>query len=115
MGRHERLIVFKKADELAFDKYKLTRSFPKDEMFGLTSQLRRVALSKPTNIVEGYARRSNKELLYFINIALGSLAETEYLLSFSRKTGYVTGDTESIETLMEEAGKLLWGFYKKIQ
>jgi len=80
MGRHEKLIVFKKADELAFEIYNLTKLFPKDEIFGLTSQLRPAALSIPANIVEGYARRSEKELLHFINIALGSLAETEYSL-----------------------------------
>jgi len=115
MGRHEKLIVFKKADELAFEIYKLTKLFPKDEIFGLTSQLRRAALSIPANIVEGYARRSEKELRHFINIAPGSLAETEYLLAFSKKIGYVTVDTGRIDTLMEEVGRLLWGFYKKIQ
>ena len=78
MAKHQDLIVFQKADELAFKIYKITVSFPKTEAFGLTSQLRRAALSVPTNIVEGYARKSKKELAQFINIALGSLAETEY-------------------------------------
>ena len=61
MARHKNLIVLQKADELAFQVYKITESFPKNEMFGLTSQIRRAALSVPTNIVEGYARRSKKE------------------------------------------------------
>ena len=87
MAKHETLIVFQKADELAFRIYKLTETFPKTETFGITSQLRRAALSVPTNIVEGYARRSKKELMQFINIALGSLAETGYLLSFSGRLG----------------------------
>jgi phosphopentomutase len=64
MARHKNLIVFQKADELVFQIYKITESFPKNEMFGLTSQIRRAALSVPTNIVEGYARRSKKELYY---------------------------------------------------
>jgi four helix bundle protein len=88
MAKYKNLIVFKKADELAFEIYRITESFPKAETFELTSQLRRSALSIPTNIVEGYARKSKKELKQFINIALGSLAETEYLYGFSRRLGY---------------------------
>ena len=61
MANYRDLIVFQKADELALKIYKLTANFPKSETFGLTSQLRRVALSIPTNIVEGYGRKSKKE------------------------------------------------------
>jgi four helix bundle protein len=93
MARHKDLIVFQKADELALLIYKTIGKFPKMEAFGITSQLRRAALSVPTNIVEGYARKSKKELAQFINIALGSLAETEYLLDFSKRLGYCGGDT----------------------
>ena len=81
MANYRDLIVFQKADELAFQIYKLTEKFPKSEMFGLTSQIRRATLSIPTNIVEGYARKSKKELAQFIGIALGSHAETEYLFN----------------------------------
>jgi four helix bundle protein len=114
MARHKDLIVFQKADELALLIYKITEQFPKTEIFGITSQLRRAALSVPTNIVEGYARKSKKELAQFINIALGSLAETEYLLDFSKRLGYSGTDTLPIDALIDEVGKLLWGFYRSL-
>lgn len=114
MARHKELIVFQKADELAYQIYKATEVFPKSEMFGITSQLRRAALSIPTNIVEGYARKSKKELSQFINIALGSLAETEYLLGFSKRLGYHRANISEIEKLLEEVGKLLWSFYRSL-
>jgi four helix bundle protein len=73
-------------------------------------------LSVPTNIVEGYARKGDKELARFINIAIGSLAETEYLLDFSRRLDYLNNeDYRRISTLREEVGKLLWNFYKKVR
>lgn len=115
MARHNDLIVFQRADELAFQIYKMTETFPKSEQFGLTSQIRRAALSIPTNIVEGYARRSKKELTQFINIALGSLAETEYLLNFSIRLGYLNPKDNQIDKLIEEVGKLLWGFYRTVR
>lgn len=115
MPNYKDLIVFQKADELAFQIYKVTEKFPKTEMFGLTSQLRRAALSVPTNIVEGYTRRSKKELLQFINIAYGSYAETEYLFSFSKKLGYFKTDISHIENLFSEVGKLLWSFSRSLQ
>lgn len=114
MAKHKELIVFNKADELAFHIYKITESFPKNEMFGLTFQIRKAALSIPTNIVEGYARRSKKELAQFINISLGSLAEAEYLLEFSKRLGYIKTDVSQIEALINEVGKLLWSFYRSL-
>jgi len=95
--------------------YKLTKNFPKDELYGLTSQIRRAVLSIPTNIVEGYARKGDKELARFVNIAIGSMAETEYLLDFSKRLCYINDqDYNNIENLRNEVGKLLWNFYKKI-
>jgi len=109
------LKVWQKGDALALQVYKITRAFPRDEIYGLTSQLRRAALSVPTNIVEGYARKGDKELARFVNIALGSLAETEYLLDFSKRLGYIPEeDYKEIEALRSEVGKLLWSFYKKV-
>ena len=109
------LKVWQKSDELAFEVYKITRKFPKDELYGLTSQLRRSALSVPTNIVEGYARKGDKELARFISIAIGSMAETEYLLEFSNRLGYLDEhDYKKTESLRDEVGKLLWNFYKKV-
>lgn len=113
---YKELIVWQKADELAIEVYKVTKLFPKDEIYGITSQIRRAALSIPTNIVEGYSRKGDKELARFINIAIGSMAETEYLLDFSRRLGYLgSADYQRIETLRAGVGKLLWNFYKKVR
>jgi four helix bundle protein len=109
------LKVWQKADELALEIYKITKAFPKDEIYGLTSQIRRAVISVPTNIVEGYARKGDKELARFVNISIGSLAETEYLIDFSKRLGYISEkEYERIERLRSEVGKLLWNFYKKI-
>ena len=113
MGRYQDLIVFQKADELAFKIYKATEAFPRGEAYGLTSQLRRATLSIPTNIVEGHARKSKKEFKQFLNIALGSHAETEYLFSFAKRLGLHNNDAH-IEELISEVGKILWGFYKTL-
>ncbi len=109
------LKVWKKADEFAFEIYKITKIFPKDEVYGLTSQIRRASLSIPTNITEGYDRKGDKELSRFINMAIGSMAETEYLLDFSKRLGYLKkAEYARIENIRAEVGKLLWGFYKKV-
>lgn len=114
MANYEKLIVFQRADELAFQIYNISKDFPKAEAFGLTSQIRRAALSIPTNIVEGYTRKSSKELGQFLNIARGSLAETKYLYDFSKRLGYQKKDLSAIDALFEEVGKLLWRFYQSI-
>lgn len=115
MANYKNLVVWQKSDELALRVYELTNNFPKQELFGLTSQLRRAALSIPTNIVEGYNRKSKKEMHRFIDIALGSLAEIEYLIEFSKKLGYIKLDTSELEILISEVGKLLWKFQKSLQ
>jgi four helix bundle protein len=109
MAKYGDLIVFQKADELAFRIYGITDSF------GLTSQLRRAALSVPTNIVEGYARKSKKELQQFVNIALASVAETEYLLNFSKRRDCLKTDISQVEDLLAEVGRLLWSFYLSVR
>ena len=115
MQNHKKLLVWQKADELAFKVYKVTERFPKSELLGITSQLRRSALSVPVNIVEGYGRRSNAELSRFIDISLGSLAECEYLLEFSERLGYLTHD-EAIHLyeLTTEVSKILWKFKQSL-
>jgi len=110
---YKKLIVWKKADELAHKVYLATKTFPKDELYGITSQLRRATLSVPTNLVEGSARQGKAELRQFANIALGSLAETEYLLDFSLKLKYLSLQThKELQDLCGEIGRLLWRFYK---
>jgi four helix bundle protein len=114
MANYKKLIVFQKADELAFQIYRITEGFPKSEMFGIRSQIRRAALSVPTNIVEGYTRNSSKELGHFLDIARGSLAETSYLYEFSKRLEYHKQSNPQIEDLLEEVSKLLWSFTRKV-
>ena len=112
---YKKLNVWKKADELAFQIYITTRDFPKEETYGITPQLRRAALSVPTNIVEGYSRQGKKELKHFVNISMGSLGETRYLLDFSSRLGYLNHSKYiSLEQLGSETGKLLWRFYESL-
>ena len=112
---YKKLIVWNKADELAFEVYTTTRNFPKEELYGITSQLRRAVLSIPTNIAEGYGRQGKKELRQFVNVALGSLAEARYLLDFSSRLKYLsTEHYRRLESLAQEVGKLLWKFYKSL-
>ena len=113
--RWQKLEVWKLADELAFKVYKVTQNFPREELYGLTSQVRRSALSIPTNIVEGYSRKGDKELSRFINISLGSLAETKYLLYFSNRLCYFRdGEYEDLRNGYNKLGKLLWRFYEAV-
>ncbi len=89
---------FKKYDiwhlshSLTLEIYAITSKFPKDEIFGVTSQIRRAAASIPTNISEGCGRNSDKEFNHFLNIALGSASETEYLLILSKDLNYINQD-----------------------
>ncbi len=114
MANYRELIVFQKADKLAGQIYEITKNLPKSELFGLTSQIRRSALSIPTNIVEGYGRQNKKELKQYINIAMGSHAETEYLFDFARRQFFSHKDCSEINALISEVGKLLWGFYRSL-
>ena len=118
MGRagYERLLAWQKADELAYEIYVATRTFPKEEMYGMTSQLRRAALSVPTNIVEGYARQGKNEFRHFTNIALGSLAEARYLLDFYLRLEYLGPEQHKrLHAQGREVGQLLWKFYESLK
>ena len=109
----QRLVVWQKADQLALTIYRLTSTFPKTEIFALTSQLRRAALSVATNIVEGYARNSKTECRRFLVIALGSLAETKYLLSVALRLRYLQErDYKEVMLPADEVGRMLWKFYR---
>ena len=113
MKSFQGLVVWKQADDLAFEIYKITRSFPKDELYGITSQLRRAALSVPTNLAEGSGRQNKAETRQFANVALGSLFEVESLLKFSFRLGFLSQDDYSLlENQRGKVGALLWGFYR---
>jgi four helix bundle protein len=109
---YKKLLVWKKADEFVKQVYAETKGFPKEEMYGVTSQLRRAALSIPTNIVEGTGRQGVKELKQFTNIALGSNCEVEYLIEFCFSLGYFSKDSYlRLEYSRNQMGGLLWRFY----
>jgi len=108
-------ILLKKADQLAHQVYKITKRFPKEELFGLTSQIRRAALSIPLNIVEGYARNSSADFKRFLLISFGSLKEIKYLLNFSFKENYISeADYSELISLADEIGRMLWAAVKKL-
>jgi len=110
---YKKLIVWEKTDLLAHKIYDLTIKFPKEEIFSLTSQLRRAALSVPANIIEGHARNNKNEFRRFLSIALGSLAEVDYYLEFSHKRKIISDlQFKEVKSLREDCGKLLWKLYK---
>ncbi|MDP3991872.1 MAG: four helix bundle protein [Candidatus Colwellbacteria bacterium] len=107
---YRNLIVWQKADELAFRVYLVTKNFPKSETFTLVPQIRRAVISVPANIVEGYARSSKKEKRQFYSIARGSLTEVEYYLDFSLRLEYLSEKEHSeLTSLRDEVGRLLSG------
>jgi four helix bundle protein len=110
---YKKLLVWQKADELTKEIYLATKRFPKNELYGITSQLRRAAVSVPANIVEGAGRQNKNEFKQFINIALGSLAETEYLLEFCFELKYLSVEEfNRLESIRKGVGGLLWNLYK---
>jgi len=101
--------VYQKAYDLALEIYRLTEGFPREEMYGLTSQVRRAAISIPSNIAEGYQRGSRKEYIQFLNIAYGSAAELETQLSLARDLKMLSEDSyEKALELWREVSKLLF-------
>ena len=96
--------------------YKLTKKFPPDERFGLTSQTRRAALSAPTNIAEGASKRGRREFARYLNIAIGSLGELSYLLEFAKEIGLLSSDDwEYLHEMRERASIVTWRLYKKLR
>jgi len=91
MRGHRDLVAWQKAMKLVRDLYRVTREFPKEEIYGLTSRLRRAAVSVPSNLAEGHGRFSRKEFRQFIGRARGSLLEVETQLEIARDLGYLNG------------------------
>lgn len=98
------------ADRLVLEVYQATKGFPREEIYGLTSQMRRSAVSVPANIVEGSLRKYLKEYAQFLHIAMGSLGELEYYIHLAKELGYLSEDHhKTADALREETGKTLYG------
>jgi four helix bundle protein len=110
------LSVWQKSHKLAVLTYQLTNKFPKEELYGIISQLRRAAVSIPTNIAEGCGRGSDKDFARFIQIALGSASEAEYLVLLSHDLGYLNSETEKeLTDYICEVKKMLTSLLKSLQ
>ena len=92
MRDFHKLGIWQRSHQLTLDVYKVSKSFPKDELFGLTSQVRRAASSIPTNIAEGCGRASNKDYAHFLQIAIGSASEVEYELLLAHDLEYINDE-----------------------
>jgi len=109
------LIVWQQAMDVAVETYRLTRAFPKDEMFGLTSQMRRAAVSIASNIAEGEGRKSKNEFSHFLGIALGSKSELETQIVLSERVNLLkSSETESIKKSLDDIGKMLTALRRKL-
>jgi four helix bundle protein len=117
MGQSYRdLLVWRKAVAFVSDVYDVTRQFPRDEQYGLTNQLRRAAISVPSNIAEGQARLSKKEFHYFLSTARGSLAEIETQLIIAESLGYTTRDQARVLLARaSELGRMLNGLLSSLK
>ena len=102
------LIVYQKAYQLSLNIYRVTESFPKVEVYGMVSQMRRSAMSIPANIAEGYRRGHRKEYIQFLRIAQGSCGELETFMSMSKDLGFITEkDFSGLDTAQDEISRLL--------
>jgi four helix bundle protein len=109
------LAVWVKAHSLTLEVYGATRSFPADERFGLTAQLRRAAASIPTNIAEGCGRGGEREFARCLSIAAGSASETEYQLLLACELGYLTSEThDRLQAQVNEVQKMLGAFHRRL-
>lgn len=116
MQDYKKLIVWQKSHDLALRIYKLTAAFPKHELYGITSQIRRAAVSVPTNIAEGSSRISAGDFRRFVHFSMGSAAETEYLLQLSIELGYCTGpETAALVKLVDQVRKNLTTFVLRLK
>jgi four helix bundle protein len=115
VAKYERLLAWQASHELAKAVYAATRTFPRSELYGITSQMRKAALSVPTNIVEGAARKGSLEFRRFLDISWASLAELRYHVLFSHEMGFLSaGQRVELERLGVRAAKLLWGLHETV-
>ncbi|MDD2656913.1 MAG: four helix bundle protein [Candidatus Magasanikbacteria bacterium RIFOXYC12_FULL_33_11] len=115
MQTYKDLIVWKKSIDFVLEIYKLTNSFPNEEKFGLSSQMRRAAVSIPSNIAEGYARKSTKENAQFLNIAFGSATEVETQIIIAKKLNFINIESYKIaDGLLNEILKMLYKYRESL-
>ena len=116
MRDYTKIEAWKLADDLTVLIYEITRSFPKEELYGLTSQLRRAASSVPANIAEGSARGTQKDYLHFLYIARASLTEAHYFVHLSKRLGYVGDDKlAELESLFRRTFACLIGLISAVE
>lgn len=107
---HRKLDLWQKSVEFVVSVYNVTKSFPPDEKFGLTSQIRRAAGSIPANIAEGAGRRSDKEFIHFLSNAQGSASEVDTHLFVASKLGFLQGnDHEELDRQLDDIGRMITG------
>lgn len=112
---HEDLVVWRKAMDLVIEIYQVSQRFPKEELYGLTSQLRRASVSIPANIAEGHARTGRRDFAHFLSIARGSLSEAKTLLTLALRLKYVEAAAISNSLgLMDEIGRMLNKLYNSL-
>ena len=116
MRNYQDLQVWTKSHSLTLDLYRLSRSFPREEIYGVTSQLRRAAMSIGANLAEGCGRRTSTELARFVRIALGSASELDYHLIICRDLGFLKdGDFSRSAKNLTEVRKMLTSFLSSVQ
>jgi len=115
MAPYERFAAWRECHALALKVYRATRGFPKDELYGLTSQARRAAFSAAANIVEGSAKRGSMEFRRFLDVSLGSLTELGYTLRVSKELGLLTEEYwAELDDLQNRARFLTWKLYESV-
>ncbi|ATA69253.1 four helix bundle protein [Capnocytophaga canimorsus] len=114
ISSYKELVVWQKSMDLVKGVYEVTRLFPEEEKFGLTSQIRRSAISIPSNIAEGFGRGSSKSFLQFLYVSRGSLYELETQLYIAKELNFIS-DNQEIENLVSEIGKMLNSMIQKLK
>jgi four helix bundle protein len=116
MRDYAKIEAWRLADDLTVALYEPTRSLPREEVYGLTSQLRRASYSVPANIVEGSSRESRKDYLHFLYIARGSLSETQYFIHLARRLGYLSAEeADKLHSQTKQAFGCLHGLIHAVE
>jgi four helix bundle protein len=116
MKTHKDLEVWKQSIEMVTQIYALTRNFPKEELYGLTNQIRRAAVSVPSNIAEGAGRNSNKELLHFLYFSVGSLSELETQIIIAHNLKYLNHEQkQDVDIILSRIFKMLSGLINSLK